>query len=58
MTTTNEQLHDVRFPGESTDYRQARDDLLRAELELRAAGEAVAEQRRRLPLGGPVPEDY
>jgi predicted dithiol-disulfide oxidoreductase (DUF899 family) len=58
MTTTNEQLHDVRFPGESTDYREARDDLLRAELELRAAGEAVAAQRRRLPLGGPVPEDY
>lgn len=58
MTTTPEQLHDVRFPGESDDYREARDDLLRAEIELRRAGEAVAAQRRQLPLGGAVPEDY
>jgi predicted dithiol-disulfide oxidoreductase (DUF899 family) len=32
--------------------------LLRAEEELRRQVEAVAETRRRLPLGGPVPEDY
>jgi predicted dithiol-disulfide oxidoreductase (DUF899 family) len=58
MTTTPEQLHDVRFPGESDEYRRAREDLLRAELELREHTEAVAEQRRRLPLGGAVPCDY
>ncbi|MGP0053226.1 MAG: DUF899 family protein [Solirubrobacteraceae bacterium] len=58
MTTTPEQLHDVRFPGESDEYRRAREDLLRAELELREQTEAVAEQRRRLPLGGAVPRDY
>jgi predicted dithiol-disulfide oxidoreductase (DUF899 family) len=58
MTTTPEQIHDVRFPGESDEYRRAREDLLRAELELRERAESVAEQRRRLPLGGVVPNDY
>jgi predicted dithiol-disulfide oxidoreductase (DUF899 family) len=58
MTTTTEQLHDVRFPGESDEYRGARDELLRAELRLREQTEAVAEQRRRLPLGGAVKRDY
>jgi predicted dithiol-disulfide oxidoreductase (DUF899 family) len=51
-------LHDTRFPGESDEYRRARDDLLRAELELRKHVEAVAAQRRELPPGGEVPEDY
>lgn len=46
------------FPGESTEYRFARDKLLEAEVELRAAVERVAEQRRALPIGGAVPEDY
>lgn len=58
MTTTPEQLHDLRFPNESDEYRQARDDLLRAEMELRAHTEAVAERRRQLPLGGALPDDY
>src|SRR5260370_23014276 len=58
MTATPEQLHDLRFPNESDEYRQARDDLLSAELELRAHTEAVAERRRQLPLGGAVPDDY
>jgi predicted dithiol-disulfide oxidoreductase (DUF899 family) len=58
MTTTPQQLHDVRFPGESDDYRRAREDLLRAELDLRERIEAVADQRRQLPLGGAVPADY
>jgi predicted dithiol-disulfide oxidoreductase (DUF899 family) len=58
MTTTSPHLHDVRFPGESDEYRRAREDLLRAELELRERTEAVAEQRRRLPLGGPAAQDY
>ena len=58
MTTTPDQLHDVRFPGESDEYRRAREDLLRAEAELRERTETVAEQRRSLPLGGVVPTDY
>jgi predicted dithiol-disulfide oxidoreductase (DUF899 family) len=53
-----EPLHDFRFPGESDEYRSARDELLRAELELRRQAERVAAQRRALPLGGPVQSDY
>jgi predicted dithiol-disulfide oxidoreductase (DUF899 family) len=49
---------DVRFPGESADYRAARDLLLRQEIELRRATEEVAAARRALPPGGVVPEDY
>jgi predicted dithiol-disulfide oxidoreductase (DUF899 family) len=48
----------IRFPGETPDYRTARDELLEAERELRRHVEAVAAQRRRLPLGGAVPQDY
>ncbi len=48
----------VRFPGESAEYRAARDRLLAREAELRHAMEAVATARRELPPGGPVPEDY
>jgi len=48
----------MRFPGESERYRAARDDLLRAEIELRRQTEAVAAQRRALPLGGQIPTDY
>jgi predicted dithiol-disulfide oxidoreductase (DUF899 family) len=48
----------VRFPGESTDYRLARNRLLAAETELRGTIERVAAQRRALPPGGAVPDDY
>src|SRR5919197_896373 len=48
----------IRFPGESPEYRAARDRLLDQESELRSAMEAVAAARRELPPGGPVPEDY
>jgi predicted dithiol-disulfide oxidoreductase (DUF899 family) len=48
----------IRFPGESAEYRAARDLLLEQEVELRRAMEAVAAARRGLPPGGPVPEDY
>ena len=48
----------VRFPGESTDYRLARNRLLEAETELRRAIERVAARRRALPPGGAVPDDY
>jgi predicted dithiol-disulfide oxidoreductase (DUF899 family) len=46
------------FPGESAEYRAARDRLLEQEVELRHAMEAVAAARRELPRGGAVPEDY
>ena len=51
-------LHSVRFPGESSEYRTAREKLLTAEIELRKRIEEVAAMRRQLPLGGAVPEDY
>ena len=49
---------DIRFPGESGEYRRERNRLLEAEVELRRAIERVAAQRRALPLGGAVPENY
>src|SRR5947207_943245 len=48
----------VTFPGESTEYRAARDQLLDDEIELRRAMERVAAARRNLPPGGLVVEDY
>jgi predicted dithiol-disulfide oxidoreductase (DUF899 family) len=48
----------VAFPGESAEYRAARDRLLQREIELRREMEAVAAERRKLPPGGVVPEDY
>ena len=48
----------ISFPGESREYRAARDRLLEREVELRRATEAVAAARRELPPGGPVPQDY
>jgi predicted dithiol-disulfide oxidoreductase (DUF899 family) len=47
-----------RFPGESSEYRAARDLLLASEIALRRQMEAVAAERRALPPGGKVPEDY
>jgi predicted dithiol-disulfide oxidoreductase (DUF899 family) len=47
-----------RFPGESTQYRTARNTLLAEEIELRRHIERVAAQRRALPPGGEVPQDY
>lgn len=54
----SERLHDQHFPNESKEYRAARNELLAAERELRRQVERVAAQRRTLPLGGRVPEDY
>jgi predicted dithiol-disulfide oxidoreductase (DUF899 family) len=48
----------VAFPGESAEYRAARNRLLEQEIGLRRATEAVAAARRRLPPGGVVREDY
>jgi predicted dithiol-disulfide oxidoreductase (DUF899 family) len=48
----------ISFPGESSEYRAARDRLLEREIELRRTMEAVSEARRALPPGGEVPADY
>jgi predicted dithiol-disulfide oxidoreductase (DUF899 family) len=48
----------ITFPGESAEYRAARDRLLEQEIELRRTTEAVAAVRRELPAGGAIPEDY
>jgi predicted dithiol-disulfide oxidoreductase (DUF899 family) len=48
----------ISFPGESAEYRAARDRLLEQEIELRRSMEAVAAARRALPPGGELPEDY
>jgi predicted dithiol-disulfide oxidoreductase (DUF899 family) len=58
MPDTVRQLHDFRFPGESEEYRRARDELLEAEIDLRRQEERVAARRRELPLGGAVQTDY
>jgi len=48
----------VSFPGESSEYREARNRLLDQEAELRRVTEEVAAARRNLPPGGVVPQDY
>src|SRR5207249_4820900 len=48
----------TNFPGESSEYRAARNKLLEAESNLRRQLEAVAALRRRLPAGGFIPLDY
>jgi predicted dithiol-disulfide oxidoreductase (DUF899 family) len=48
----------IAFPGESGEYRRARNELLEAEDELRRLNEKVAAQRRALPAGGLVAQDY
>lgn len=51
-------MADIHFPNESEAYRKARNKLLRSETDLRARIEAVAEERRQLPQGGVLKEDY
>ena len=48
----------VHFPGESREYRAARNRLLEQEIELRRMMETVALARRKLPPGGEIPQDY
>jgi predicted dithiol-disulfide oxidoreductase (DUF899 family) len=48
----------ITYPGESAEYREARERLLEQEVELRRATEAVAASRRELPPGGAVRDDY
>lgn len=51
-------LHKKQFPNESHEYRAARNELLKAEIELRKQTEEVARMRRDLPSGGKIKEDY
>jgi predicted dithiol-disulfide oxidoreductase (DUF899 family) len=46
------------YPNDSAEYRKARTVLLAEEIELRRHIERVAAQRRALPPGGEVPQDY
>ena len=51
-------LHDKRFPGESDDYRNAREKLLQAEIALEEQVTKVAEMRAALPPGGEITQSY
>jgi predicted dithiol-disulfide oxidoreductase (DUF899 family) len=48
----------IALPGESAEYRAARNRLLEREIELRRAMEGVAAARRELPSGGDLKLDY
>ena len=48
----------LTYPNESAEYRRARNTLLAEEIALRRHIEAVAAQRRALPPGGEIPQDY
>ena len=50
--------HNKKFPNESDAYREARNNLLEAEINLRRQTEEVAAMRRKLPNGGKLKEDY
>lgn len=52
----NNVIAKLTFPGESAEYREARDRLLAREVELRRELESVAARRRELPPGGLVPD--
>ena len=47
-----------RYPNEPSEYRAARDALLKDEQELIDKTKAVAAKRRQLPRGGELKEDY
>jgi predicted dithiol-disulfide oxidoreductase (DUF899 family) len=51
-------MTELHFPGESAEYRAARQRLLQSEIALRRQTEAVAAERRALPPGGVAPQDY
>jgi Uncharacterized protein conserved in bacteria len=48
----------LRFPGETPEYRAARNHLLEQEIALRRQMEEVAAARRALPPGGLISQDY
>ena len=51
-------LHHLTIPGESAEYRAARNKLLAEEMALRRQIESVAALRRALPAGGAATQDY
>jgi len=51
-------MSELRYPNETREYREARDQLLKEEKELVDRVKAVAAKRRQLPLGGRLKEDY
>lgn len=51
-------MAEPKYPNESIEYRKAREALLEKEKALIAQVKAVAEQRRQLPVGGKLKEDY
>lgn len=51
-------MSELTFPNETSEYHEARDKLLNAEIDLRAQVERVAAMRRALPTGGAIKEDY
>jgi predicted dithiol-disulfide oxidoreductase (DUF899 family) len=51
-------MSELRYPNESTEYRDARDELLKDEQELVEKTKALAAKRREMPLGGELKEDY
>src|ERR1700722_12305855 len=48
----------AHYPNESAEYRAARNELIVEEIELRRHLERVASQRRALPAGGEIPQDF
>jgi predicted dithiol-disulfide oxidoreductase (DUF899 family) len=48
----------IAFPNESAEYRRAREELAKAELDLKRQVDRTAATRRGLPLGGALKEDY
>ncbi len=55
---SNQILHHLTMPGESAEYRTARNKLLTEEVALRRQIESVAVLRRALAAGGTVAQDY
>src|SRR5262245_8360827 len=51
-------MSDLLYPNETSEYREARDALLKDEHELIEKVKLVAERRRSLRLGGMLKEDY
>jgi predicted dithiol-disulfide oxidoreductase (DUF899 family) len=51
-------MSELRYPNESREYRDARDELLKDEQELVEKVKALAAKRRQLPIGGELKEDY
>lgn len=51
-------MSNIQFPNESAEYRDARNQLLDAEIKLRAMVSDIAAQRRKMPPGGVLKEDY